>query len=255
MYFEAELDHPEAFVKLTVQQEDTTTHSVNGNNQDSSEIMALVLDHVNDDNDQHGGSMLDDHVLAREFQADLNGEGSLQDARLQVERCIPNTSTARAWNSESVLQADLDGDKTRGASVAPYHFELRESCSYPSPTRWRSSWGWGLSCFGSSYSAVIIPSRPCRSLVSAAVLYTAPHTFNTCSTSGRTFAELTRPLSDCSICLDGTCAFQEAVSLSVCGHELHKACIATALEFSKRCPVCRVGSEPQGGNADCRLEQ
>jgi hypothetical protein len=61
--------------------------------------------------------MLDDHALARELQADLNGEASLQDARLQVERGIPNTSTGKAWNSENVLQADLDGDQMRGASA------------------------------------------------------------------------------------------------------------------------------------------
>jgi hypothetical protein len=66
LYLEAklELNHSEAFVKLIIQQEDTTTHSVNGNIQASSEIMALVLDHVNNDDDQYGGSTLDDHSLA-----------------------------------------------------------------------------------------------------------------------------------------------------------------------------------------------
>jgi hypothetical protein len=96
--------------------------------------------------------------------------------------------------------------------------------------------------------AVPVPSRPSPSLVSAAILYTAPHAFNACSTTDSTFAELKRPLSECSICLHGVYASQGVVSLTVCGHEFHKACIGTALQFSKRCPVCRkwVGSKPQG---------
>jgi hypothetical protein len=90
------LDHPEAFVKLTMQQQDTTTNSANGDNRYSSDIMALVLGHVNDDDDQQRGSMLDDHALARELQADLNGEASLQDARLQVGRGMPKIFTGKA---------------------------------------------------------------------------------------------------------------------------------------------------------------
>jgi hypothetical protein len=94
--------------------------------------------------------------------------------------------------------------------------------------------------------AVPVPSRPSHSLVSAAILYAAPHTFSDYDSSGSTFAELTRPLFECSMCLDDDCASQGAVSLTVCGHEFHKACIGTALQFYKRCPVCRkwVGSKP-----------
>jgi deltex-like protein len=94
--------------------------------------------------------------------------------------------------------------------------------------------------------ASTVPSKPPRSLVSEIVLYTAPHTFPCSNVS--MFADLVSPLSECSICLDGSCASQGALSLTVCGHEFHKACIDTSLQYSMKCPVCRkwVGSKPQG---------
>jgi hypothetical protein len=60
----------------------------------NSEIMAL--DHVND-NQEQGGSTLDDHALALNLHADLNGEVSLQEARLQAERNMLATSVGKAW--------------------------------------------------------------------------------------------------------------------------------------------------------------
>jgi hypothetical protein len=57
--------------------------------------------------------MLDDHALARELQADLNGDQ------------MRGASTGKALNSESVLQADLDGDQMRGASAAALLLRVR----------------------------------------------------------------------------------------------------------------------------------
>jgi deltex-like protein len=87
---------------------------------------------------------------------------------------------------------------------------------------------------------------PSSSFVSEIVRYMAPRAFS-CSDASM-FADLASPLSECSICLEGACASKGAVSLTVCGHEFHKACIETALQFSKKCPICRkwVGSKPQG---------
>jgi hypothetical protein len=69
----------------------TTSTSVNK----TCNTKIVALDHVN--NDQEDVSMLDHHDLAIMLQADLDGEVSQQEAKLQAEISMLGTLTGKAW--------------------------------------------------------------------------------------------------------------------------------------------------------------
>jgi deltex-like protein len=171
---------------------------------------------------------------------------------------LPTTIYPPPWNSESMALDHIKAYQQGGSLLDDhdYSLTLKLQADWDGEARLQETRPSVRPAVGTEADSASVPplpagpvlSRPARSLVAEVVLYTAPQNFNTCYTTDNTFGELTSPLSECSICLDGACTSKGAVSLTVCGHQFHKACIVTALQFSKRCPVCRkwVGSKPQG---------